>query len=255
MNAVRIERIFDVLTYLGSHPEGRSLSQVAADLDLPVSSSHDLLRSLTEAGGAVLAGDKRYSLGFRAVSLALSIVDAIDVRSVARPHLERLRDTLDETVYLAVREGDQVVYADRLPGGQRVSFSIGLGQVRALHGSSVGKLMAANDAALEAAVLAGPELEAFTPATIVDPRRLRREFAAIRDRGYSISLGEGIAGVVGLAAPIVDPNGAVRAAAMVAVPEARLPNERIADFVAAMRECTQAVSRQLGGADREAATG
>jgi DNA-binding IclR family transcriptional regulator len=245
VNAARLDRALSVLGNLAQHHEGRSLSNLAKDLELPMSSTHDLMQALVEIGAVRLAGPRMYALGPRAVSVGLLIADSIELREVARPHLRELASEVEENVYLAVRTGDDVVYADRYEGSQSLSVVMKLGACRPLHSSAVGKLLAAFNPDLESKVLASPRLEPFTPLTLINRDALRAEYAAVRGRGYSVTDGESVEGIIGVATPIVDADGIVAAAVHIATPRGRLA-DRLPMVVAAMSAAGAAISVQLG---------
>jgi DNA-binding IclR family transcriptional regulator len=245
VNAARLDRALSVLSNLAQHHEGRSLSNLAEDLALPLSSTHDLMQALVEIEAVRLAGPRMYALGPRAVSIGLLIADSIDLRTVARPHLRELAADVEENVYLAVRTGDEVVYADRYEGSQLLSVIMKLGGGRPLHASAVGKLLAAFNPELESKVLTSPRLEAFTAFTLIDREALRAEYAAVRGRGYSVTSSESVEGITGLATPIIDSAGSAVAAVHIAAPRGRLA-ERLSMVVAAMSAAGAAISAQLG---------
>lgn len=99
---------------------------------------------------------------------------------------------------------------------------------------------------LEQRVLQAARLERFTPHTLVDRDRLREEFAAIRTRSYSVSDGESVEGILGLATPIFDAAGVVSAAVHVSAPRGRLSPDRLPFVVSAMSSAAALISRQLG---------
>ncbi|MFI1469232.1 IclR family transcriptional regulator [Streptomyces wuyuanensis] len=246
MNPARIDRALVILGYLAQHQEGCTLKRLCDDLSLPMSSAHDLLQALVELDAVKLLGQRTYALGPRSVVLALSIVDSVDIRHVSRPYLAELCEEINENTYLAVRSGSGVVYADRQEAGQTLSVVMKLGGQRPLHGSAVGKLVAAYSPDLEQRVLQAPRLEQFTPYTLVNRDRLREEFETIRERGYSVSDGESVEGILGLAAPVVDATGSVTAAVHVSAPRGRLSPDRLPFVVAAMSRTALQISRQLG---------
>ncbi|MFH8766363.1 IclR family transcriptional regulator [Streptomyces althioticus] len=249
MNPARIDRALAILGYLAEHQEGSTLKRLSEDLGLPMSSAHDLLQTLVGLDVVKMLGPRTYGLGPRAVVLALSIVDSVDLRHVSQPYLAELCEEINENTYLAVRSGAGVVYADRHEAGQTLSVVMKLGGQRPLHGSSVGKLMAAHNPDLEQRVLQAARLEQFTPRTLVDRGELRMEFSAIRTRGYSVSDGESVEGILGLATPIVDAAGTVNAAVHVSAPRGRLSADRLPFVVAAMSGAAAQISRQLGAAE------
>lgn len=246
MNPARIDRALTVLGYLAHHHEGRSIKHLSDDLGLPMSSTHDLLKALVELGAVRMAGPRSYALGARTVSLALSIVDSLKLRQVARPYLLELCEEVNENVYLAVRTDDDVVYADRYEASQLLSVVIQLGGGRPLHGSAVGKLMAAFNTDLANRALHASRLEAYTPFTLTNRDQLRTEYAAIRKRSYSISDGESVEGIIGLATPILNATATVHAAVHISAPRGRLSDDRRPMVLTQMLHTGALISRQLG---------
>jgi DNA-binding IclR family transcriptional regulator len=200
MESDRLRRIMDVLSLLAL--EGpKTVTEVATALSLPVSSTHDLLRAM-DRGGVASATSHGYDVGPVTARLALKIWQRMDVAKVAAPELERLLRRVGFDVYLAVQTGNDVIYASRYRGRQGVTIDIPLGLPLYRHATAAGKLFAAYDREIRKEVLAKP-LPRLTPVTRTDPGALSREFDAIRERGFSVSRGEAVTGIIGLAAPIL----------------------------------------------------
>ncbi|MEU4173004.1 IclR family transcriptional regulator [Streptomyces sp. NPDC026665] len=251
MNPARIDRALGILGYLAQHQEGCTLKRLCEGMSMPMSSAHDLLQVLVELDAVRLVGQRTYALGPRSVILALSIVDSVDLRQISRPHLAELCEEINENTYLAVRSGNTVVYADREEAGQTLSVVMKLGGSRPLHGSAVGKLLAAYNTDLEQRVLQASSLEQFTRYTLANRDHLRAEFSEIRVRAYSVSDGESVEGILGLAVPIVDAAGTVNAAVHVSAPRGRLAPDRLPFVVAAMSHTAAQISLQLGAPEEK----
>jgi len=197
----RYSRTFDVLELLAGHVDGMTATEIAKRLDLPLSSSHNLLQRMVTTEVVSVTEDLRYSIGPRAVRLGIRIVDGIQVRSVARRRLMELaRDTGDD-VYLAVPFSKHVAYVDRFAGTRPVSVDIRLGQSLYLHATSVGKLFAAYDPQLRRRLFSQPRPR-LTAHTLVDDTELERELAQIKEQGFALSREEAIPGVIGIAVPL-----------------------------------------------------
>lgn len=250
MNPARLDRALRILEYLAHHQEGSALKPLCEDLDMPMSSAHDLMSTLLELDAVRQLDQKTYVLGPRSLVMALSIVDSVDLRQVSRPFLLQLCESVNENTYLAVRSGNTVTYADRYEAGQNLSVVMKLGGARPLHGSSIGKLFAAFNSDLEAAVLASPDLEQLTPLTVTDREELATELATIRDRGYSVSDGESVEGIIGLATPVFDSTGLVNAAVHISAPRGRLSAERLPIVLTEMLRTGAAISEQLGASGK-----
>lgn len=245
MSPDRYLRSFDVIGLLARHKDGLRLTEIKEALALPVSSVHNMLQTMVTAEVAAVTDDLRYSVGPRAVALALRTLQSLDIRTIARRHLQDLAKEIGDDVYLALPVGRRVIYADRCLGTQRISLDIRLGESLFLHSTATGKLFAAFDPKLGAQTLSGP-LPKLTAATITDPAELEREFKRIRTAGYSKSVEESVEGIVGYAVPIQDAAGHLVAAihASVLVKRATKSHER--KLLSAARERAQQVERQLG---------
>lgn len=202
MSTDKVRRVVDVLEYvLSRRATGVRLSDIVAEFDSPLSSTHALLKSMTGAGLLTVDAERFYRIGPRFMRLALSADGSFDVRAMAHPILERLAADLSHDVYLAIRVGDAVVYVDRIPGRGRAAVDIRLGEPISLHSTAAGKLYCAYSADLQAKMLEG-DRPAFTANTMVAADAVSRELRVIRERGFSVSNEESITGIVGLALPL-----------------------------------------------------
>lgn len=244
-NTDRYSRTFDVLELLVGRPDGMTVTEISKRLDLPLSSSHNLLQRMVVAEVAALGEDLRYSLGPRAVRLGIRIVDGLEVRAVARRHLVELARATGDDVYLAVQLGRRVAYVDRFPGSRPVTVDIRLGQSLFLHATSVGKLFAAHDRQLRRKLFAD-ELPRLTEHTIVDPDALEAELEKIAADGYAVSREEAIIGVVGLAVPVRAEHGDIVAAIHISTLKNRLTPEVERGLLDAAVASAIQIERDLG---------
>ena len=89
-------------------------------------------------------------------------------------------------------------------------------------------------------------LEQFTRFTLTNRDALTREFEAIRERGYSVTDGESVEGITGLATPVFDATGTVNAAVHISAPRGRLAPDRLPLVLTEMLATSRAISEQLG---------
>jgi DNA-binding IclR family transcriptional regulator len=249
MSPERYLRTFDVLDLLVKHKEGLRLTEIKEALDLPVSSVHNMLQTMVNADVASVDQDLRYSIGPRAVALALRTMQSLDIRSLARRPLQELARAIGDDVYLALQIGKRVIYADRVLGTQRISLDIRLGEPLYLHSTATGKLFAAFDDKL-AAQAKSDRLPKLTEQTITDPVELEREYARIRAAGFSKSDQESMAGVVGYAVPIRDAAGNLAAAVHASVLTSRATKVHERKLLASARECSMQIEKLLGHTGR-----
>jgi len=245
MNPDRYLRTFEIVALLVRHKEGLRLTEIKDALDLPVSSLHNILHTMVAAEVLNVDDDLRYSIGPRMVGVALATVGAIDVRTLARRHLQELARDIGDDVYLGMSMGRRVFYVDRCAGTQRISLDIRLGEPLYLHGTATGKLFAAYDPKLGSRALSGP-LRKLTPSTITDARELELEYERIRARGFAKSEEEAVEGVVGYAVPILKAAGGLAAAIHVSVIGRRATKSHERKLLGAALECAGQVERGLG---------
>lgn len=245
MSPDRFARIFDVLELLVAHPEGLTVTEVSKRLRLPVSSTHNLLHRLVETEAVVATDKLRYSIGSRAVRLGIRVVGGLEVPAVARRHLQELAREIGEDLYLAVRLGWRIAYVDRLPGTRIVSVDIRLGQSLYLHATSVGKLFAAYHPDLRDRLFEEPRPK-LTPHTLTEPDELTAELDQIVAAGHSVSREEGIAGIVGLAVPIMDAHDTLVAAIHISTLRALTTDDYQNTLLSAATKTAVDIERDLG---------
>lgn len=199
----RILRIFDVLELLARYSHGLTVTEISKQLDLPISSTHNLLHRLVSIDAVVAKDDLRYSLGARAIRYGIAMMEGLELRGVARSTLQELAHRVRHDVYLAERFGDRVRYTDKVLGPRPVNIDIRLGQSLYLHATAVGKLFAAHHPDLREGMLNGDRPQ-LTAATIVEPRALEMELDSILVAGYAVSDGEAYPGIMGIAIPVRD---------------------------------------------------
>jgi DNA-binding IclR family transcriptional regulator len=157
----------------------------------------------TLAGGGLVdhvTSTGRYRLGAGVVRLANAA--GLDIRSLARPHLEELERHIGETVTLSVPGEHEAFTLDFVQSQLTVRSVAEVGRVSVAHATAVGKVFLAHDGALPD----GP-LRAFTERTIVDPAVLEVEVATTRDRGWGQALGEREEDLNAVAAPVLNRAG------------------------------------------------
>lgn len=243
----KVARMIRVLDHvLAQNHTGAPLSQIADAVSGPLSSTHDLLRSMTASG--LLAVDKRkhYRPGPELIRLAVSAVRQVDVVEAARPHLRRLVQSNGHDAYLALRVGHTVTYVERMPGLRRAGLDIRLGDPVPLHSSAVGKLFTAFDPELTETVLRS-ELPPLTAKTITSPSALRAELTEIRQRDFAMSMEETITGIVGFAAPVLNCYRTLVAAVHVSAFTDNLDDADIPEVVEQTKACARAIESLLAG--------
>src|SRR3954471_11864874 len=202
-----VERTLSVLEALGSP---RPLAEIAERTGLPKPTVHRILQVLVARGFARDAEDGVYAAGPRVLTAAGEALAELDLARLARPTLTALQRSVGGTVHLALRNGDEAVYVEKIESREPYRMAARSGLPLRLHSTAIGKAILAFLPEPELVdVLARISLERQTPSTFVTEETLRAELARVRSRGYAIDDEENEEGVRCVAAPLVDHQGRV----------------------------------------------
>lgn len=223
-----------------------SLKILAAETGLHPSTAFRILASLCTHGFVDRDESGGYRLGRRLLQLGSRVRSSLDIRQEALPIMEWLRDQVDETVNLTVREGDEVVYVERATPNRMMRVEQVVGSRAPLHVTAVGKLMLgaeSEDGVREYARRTG--LPAYTPNTLNDETRLLEAAQQAVKQGYAFDNEEAELGVGCIGTLVRDASGAVVGGLSISAPIERRRDE----WVALLQEASRRLSERLGYRD------
>ncbi|GAA2912750.1 IclR family transcriptional regulator [Streptomyces mexicanus] len=229
--------------FCADHP-AMTLSELARRSGLPTSTVHRMLGDLIAWGALERGQDGRYRVGLRLWELGALAPRGQGLRERALPYLEDLSQVTRENVQLAVREGCELVFVERIAGTGAVPVLTRPGGRFALTATGVGLVLLAHaPREVQEKVLAGP-FHRFTEKTVTDARVLRRMLGDVRRDGYAVSDRQVTMDALSVAAPVHGPGGEVVAAVSLVVRHGSRSAHAIAPLV-----CTSArtISRALTG--------
>ena len=224
--------------------EPLGLSELARRAGLNKATAHRLALELVEEGLLDRSDEGRYQLGAKLFELGQAVRGHRALRDVALPYLADLFVLGGETVHLAVRDGHEVIYLERLVGHRSTATPSRVGGRLPLHCTATGKvLLTYAPPDVRVAVLSG-RLTRCTPYTIVVPHLLEQQLQEVRDRGVALEQEETRLGYSSVAAPIFSGPDVCIGAMSMTVPVARGGSAR---FSGAVRSSAAALSRALQG--------
>ena len=209
-----------------------TVRDLAALCGLPRSTTHRLVGELVD-WGALERGPRGLRIGLRLFELGAAAPAPARVREAASPALHALAEVTRLTANLAIREGDAIVYVDKIAAPPLTVPHSRLGGRGALHATALGKAILAFSSPWESAEALDGALPALTDHTIVDRDVLRRELAQIRRTGVAYDLEESRSGLFCVAAAIRGRDGRALAALSVTGATAWDQAERFASTVLA----------------------
>src|SRR5206468_10595738 len=110
-NVKAVERTLSVLEALG---RPRPLAEIATLTGLPKPTVHRILQVLVARGFARDAEDGIYAVGPRVLTVAGEALAELDLAGLARPALTALQRSVGGTVHVALRNGDEAVYVEKI---------------------------------------------------------------------------------------------------------------------------------------------
>ncbi len=235
-----VSRAVRVVEAFGIDDEALTVGDIARRTGLHVATASRLIEELVRVGWLERHG-KDVRIGMRLWEIASRSSPALGLREAAMPFMEDLHQVIGYDVQLAILEGTEVLFVERLSSpGDVVNYSRIAGRLPA-HASSSGLVLLAHaDPATQEMAIAAP-MKAFTPNTIHTPAGLRAALARIRREDYALCPGHIYADTTGIAAPIRVRDGAVVAALGLIMPN----DDSAFAKVPAVQACARGISRVM----------
>ena len=222
------------------------IADLAARLELPASTVHGIVRTLTAHSLVVQdPSSGRYQLGPAVLRLGNVYLDTLELRSRAVPWSEELARRTGLAVRTGVLAGDDVmiIHHEPRPDGSRQMPEIGI--VIPAHASALGKALLGFLPADATRVLASAH-RSMTGDTITDTDELRTQFDEVSRTAIGEEHDEAVLGESSIAAPIFGSHGTAIGAIGVVLSTTDWPvAEPVRD---ALREAARNISRELGAA-------
>ncbi|MEW6229679.1 MAG: IclR family transcriptional regulator [Bacillota bacterium] len=242
-----VERIFDVLDCFSEERPEWGITELADYLGLYKSVVHRIVTCLVERG--YFQQDprtRRYRLGLKFLDFSSVILQQLDVRAVALPHMRELVQATNETALLTIVDGDEAVCIEKVESYQGVKCTSHVGKRLPLHVGAVTKILMSHlpEQQIERVIAKG--LQQLTQYTVTDPVKLRAQLREVRHQDYAIAEQEVDLGSVGVAAPIRNHMGEVVAGLSLVAPMFRVTKERMPEIVLLVRRTAERISENLG---------
>ncbi|WP_028547994.1 IclR family transcriptional regulator [Paenibacillus sp. UNC451MF] len=189
---------------------------------------------------------QKYVLGIKLFELGTIVANQMNLRTVAKPIMEKLCESTGETVMLMIVDGLECLCIEKVESSQSVRYTSPLGKRVSLHAGATTKILLANLSPDKINQIISRGLQKFTEHTIVDPSELLDHLQTIREQGYCISSNDFSLGGMGIAVPIRDHMGEVIAGLSLSGLEFRM--SKITDDL--LLQCLNAadlISKRLGG--------
>lgn len=244
-----LRRGLSVLRLFSRNRRVVSLPEIVRELGVPRATAFRLAHTL-EADGYLqrTPHSNAFQLGLNVLSLGFEYLGSLDLLDVARPVLEDLRDRLDLSVHMGVRDSTDVVYVVSLPSQHRLRSNVSVGTRSPAHANSIGRATLFDMSSEELRKLyRGHRMEHFSEQTPTTVDALQKLVGEERRRGYVSWRSAIIPGIATVSAPVRDQDGHIVAALNVSdyesLPIMQEQDGRVKDEVL---RAAAAISQNLG---------
>ncbi len=246
-----VTRALFLLELLAEEAAPLSLSELSQKADLKMTTVHRLLTTLMSRGFVEQDNlSLRYQLGVKAFQIGNAALFVNDLRSIARPFLKELLESVNETINLAILEDTEVIYIDQIESTNIVIVKMfaRIGSRGPAYCTGTGKVLLADlsdDVVRER--FSKVNFVPFTENTVTDVNHLLKALNQIRLDGYALDFSERDSGVTCVAVPIKKFDGRVQAAISVSAPAQRISTERIQqEILPVLKSAADNISQKLG---------
>ena len=242
-----VDRAFKILELLSETPQGLRFADVCDLLSIAKSSAFVLLENLEMKGYIEKTADGRYRATLRMFQLGSRVLNQMDIRSVALPHMIALRDETGFQVHLAMLDGPDVVYLEKVESSSFVKFDTYVGKRAPVHLTAVGKAIAAflPEERLDE-IIAARGLGGGTEKAVTTPKEFKEALKTVRELGYSVDDEEEVLGVRCIGAPVRDHTDTVIASISIIGMHREMPTTRFPELSAKVIRAAQRISASLG---------
>lgn len=234
-----VQRVLAILECFDLSRTELTLTEIAQQASLPLSTARRLLAQLVEWGALERMVDNRYRVGMRLWNIGILAPRQRGLRDAAMPLLSDLYAATDETVQLVVLQGHEALCVEKVFGPNSAPTATEVGGLLPLHTTAVGKCLMAYSPRTLADEIIAAGLGRVTPYSIDQPARLIEELKRARQEGVAYSREEMTIGAASVAAPILGDGGILLGAVGIVVRS----TTRVDNLAAAVRTAARTIAR------------
>lgn len=243
-----VDRAMSLLELLAVSRNGLTLSELSRKLDIPKSTAHYLIYTLSTRGYIQRTTNGRHQLGLRLTGIVSQSKAEIDLSTIAGPYLREIAAKVRLTTTAAILKGAEAVIIARANAFQDIGGGAWVGRHLDLHCTAQGKALLSNHQDEELhRIFSRRELAQYTCKTIVSLEALKNQLAETRTRGYATNDEEQVHGVRAVAAPILDALGNVITCISVRGSVEQIPYTRYAELGRELIGVARDITLQISG--------
>jgi len=235
-----VTRVMDIVEAVSNAERPMSPADISFQLDIPKASLHRLLQQLEDEGfvqtnmrGQIVPGKRMYNI-------ALGVMYSSRYKAERQAILQHLGREIDEACGIAIPDGTEMVYYDRVQSSWPLQFNLQVGSRVPLWCTSSGKLyLASLNTPMRHRIINNLPLEKYARSTLTDPEALERSLLEIQQNEMGIDNEEYIDGMVGCSVPIRNADGRLLACLYTHAPVIRKSLDDLRAFEPKLRKAAE----------------
>jgi DNA-binding IclR family transcriptional regulator len=241
-----VTKAFQILELVAKRDRRMTISDLSRELKINKSTVHGISHALEKAGALIRdKRTKRYTLGMALFELARAGFARIDLKDLARPIMEDLMRSTQQSVFLGIRSADHVSIVDIVESTQDLKITAPIGTRVPLLAGAIGKaFLAAMEESQAVSLVHSIGLRKFTEKSVTDSKLYIKEVQKTRREGYGLDDEEYIPGVRAVAAVIRNPGQPMSAVWVVGFTPSMNP-ERLVLTAEQTKRAAEEISRNI----------
>ena len=243
-----VDRALSILEVLSDYNEGLGVTEISDRIGLHKSTVHRLLGTLIYKGYVTQDSESnKYKITLKLFELGNKKVEDMDILTVSKPYTKELMEKVNEVVHFVIREGNNIVYIDKVEADNTIRMASTIGRRSPLYCTAVGKAILAqlSDKEVEK-IWNSSKIEKLTEFTITDLKEMKEELEKVRQKGYAIDNEENELGVRCAGAPVFNRFGKVEGAISISGPTIRITEDKAEKFAKEVVKYAGLISKELG---------
>jgi DNA-binding IclR family transcriptional regulator len=243
-----LDRALDLVEFLTLQESGIGITEIGNKLGLHKSTVHRLLNALAKRGYVEKEErTSKYSLGLKFIEIGSLRLNHLELKTEAAPYLRKLADTTRQPVHLAILDGTEAVYIDKIEPVANIRMYSQIGRRIPVFCSALGKSLLSGKSSEELdKALSGIEFKNFTQTTLTAAESFRAEVEKTQQRGWSLDDEEHEEGIRCIGAPVKDYTGRVIAALSVSGDKSVITPEKDPEISNLVVQTAEVISRRMG---------
>jgi len=243
-----LQKGLSILEAFARSSKPMTLQEISALTNIGPTTMFRFLYTLEKAGFIEKdSTHKTYQLTPKVLSLGYAVFHSSNLWQIAHPYLVKASKKLNETMNMAILDGTDILYLDRVKTRKILQINLEIGSKLPAYCTSMGRVLLSGLSQEEAReILLASKREKFTANTMTDIEAIEKVLEGVRREGYAINDGELAPELKSMAAPVRNESGRIVAAVNIAVHASQYDVPKMKKILLpVLRETTQTISTVL----------